>query len=252
MNIEPIPAFDDNYFWLLSNDHKAIVVDPGDAQVVLDRLSQNGLTLDAVLVTHKHYDHIGGVGKLKAKTGCRVVAPVIDGVAVDMTVNDGDEVSLLGNKFAVLGVPGHTLEHVAYYSEGLKCCFVGDTLFSSGCGRMFEGTPKQFLASLKRLAELPDDTEIYCAHEYTLANLAFAQVVEPNSSEILAKLARMKKTRAENKPTLPTTIGDEKQTNPFLRTDKTQVIEAILAREGKKLLDEPAVFHALRSWKDSF
>lgn len=252
MNIEPIPAFDDNYFWLLSDDHKAIVVDPGDAQVVLDRLSQNALTLDAILVTHKHYDHIGGVSQLKAKTGCRVVAPNIDGLAIDITIQDGDDVSLLGNKFVVLGVPGHTLEHVAYYSEGLKACFVGDTLFSSGCGRMFEGTPKQFLTSLKRLAELPDDTEIYCAHEYTLTNLAFAQAVEPNNSAILAKLARIKKIWSENKPTLPTTIGDEKQTNPFLRTDKTQVIEAALAHEGKKLLDETSVFHALRSWKNSF
>ncbi|MCY4046388.1 MAG: hydroxyacylglutathione hydrolase [Cellvibrionales bacterium] len=252
MTIEPIPAFNDNYFWLINQGQQAIVVDPGEANVVLSRLENQGLTLHAIFVTHKHYDHIGGVEQLKAETGCQVISPPIEGLSMDHVVHDNETISAFGEAFHVIAVPGHTLEHVAYFSESLKACFVGDTLFSSGCGRMFEGTPEQFLTSLKRLVELPDDTKIYCAHEYTLANLDFALTVEPKNSAISLKLAKMKALRTENKPTLPTTIGDEKITNPFLRTKEADIVEAVTAHTGRTLSDEVAVFHALRSWKDNF
>jgi len=255
LTVTPVPAFADNYLWIAHGDvpGRALVVDPGDARAVLEALAGAGLALDAILVTHHHPDHVGGVAELVARTGACVFGPAREQVPVPCTpVSGGSRVELpaLGLGFEVIDVPGHTAGHVAYHGHGALFC--GDTLFSAGCGRLFEGTPEQMLASLDALAALPDETRVYCAHEYTLANLRFAMAVEPGNPDLQAWQQEAASLRARNLPTIPTTIGREKRVNPFLRARSAGVRRAAEARAGVALASPVAVFAEIRQWKDGF
>jgi hydroxyacylglutathione hydrolase len=256
LDVRPIAAFRDNYIWMIrgaGSPRSVAVVDPGDAGPVLQVLAAEGLSLGAILATHHHADHVGGVGELVAATGARVVGPQRERMPVDCErVEDGARVHLpgLGLEFAVLGVPGHTAGHIAYAGHGALFC--GDTLFSAGCGRLFEGTAAQMLASLDSLAELPDETQVYCGHEYTEANLRFALAVEPSNSAIMDYVKRAAALRAQGRPTLPSTLGLEKHVNPFLRTRHENVKSSAERRAGRMLPTPVAVFAELRSWKDTF
>ncbi|MCU0765944.1 MAG: hydroxyacylglutathione hydrolase [Gammaproteobacteria bacterium] len=252
--IEPIRAFDDNYIWLLRQPGATAcaVVDPGDEDPVLERLAADRLFLAAILVTHKHGDHVGGVAALKGRFPDAVVyGPAGEPIPRrDVAVRDGDlvDVAALGARFAVLGVPGHTEDHVAYLTDGALFC--GDTLFAAGCGRVFSGTFEQLHASLQRLAILPEETAVYCAHEYTEANLGFAEWVEPSSAAIQARLAEVRALRERDAPTVPSRIGIERATNPFLRVAEPAVVAAAERWAGHRLGDGARVFRALRTWKD--
>jgi hydroxyacylglutathione hydrolase len=256
MNLIPLPAFQDNYLWLLHNGRSALVVDPGDAQPVLQHLQRDGLQLEAILVTHHHPDHIGGVDALRDATGAKVWGPARERIPEPLTrLAEGDFVTVLGLRFEVLDVPGHTAGHIAYYCpgvDGAPLLFCGDTLFSGGCGRLFEGTPAQMLASLDKLAALPGNTQVCCTHEYTLSNLKFARAVEPGNGELINYLQRCQELRQRDLPTLPTSIEREKQINPFLRTRLPGVTKAAREFNGAAPDDEVAVFAAIRQWKNEF
>jgi hydroxyacylglutathione hydrolase len=253
MQIFPIPAFEDNYIWTLVDGQRCVVVDPGDAAPVLRELQARRLTLDAIVITHWHPDHIGGIAELKRQFDVPVLGPAAEAgriAALTRRLKDEDAVEILGRRFQVIGVPGHTLGHIAYYAPGTLLC--GDTLFSAGCGRLFEGTPAQMHHSLSRLAALPGETLVYCTHEYTLANLAFARTVEPDNAAIANQLMRVRAMRGNQEPSLPTTLALEKEINPFLRTGLPAVAQAARQWSGGSLPDGVAVFTALRSWKDQF
>lgn len=251
--IEPIPAFNDNYIWWLSNGRSAAVVDPGDAAPVARRLSDTRLQLTAILVTHHHGDHVGGVEALVHATGAHVFGPAAEPIpCVRTRLAGGDRFELLGHRFEVLDVPGHTSGHIAYYAPSLAAVFCGDTLFAGGCGRLFEGTPAQMSESLARLAALPAATRVYCAHEYTLANLRFALAVEPANEDLKARQRACEALRAAGTPTVPSTIADERATNPFLRCE----VAAVRARAERETpgagASNVATFAALREWKNRF
>lgn len=255
MKLIPIPAFNDNYIWMLHDERRALVVDPGDAQPVLAVLARHGLTLESILVTHHHSDHTGGVDALRQGTGAQVYGPAAERMPEPLQrLGDGDIITALGLRFEVLLVPGHTAGHIAYWGQPPDAdplLFCGDTLFSAGCGRLFEGTPGQMLASLTRLAALPDATRVCCAHEYTLGSLRFALAVEPDNTDLLAYQAHARTLRQQLLPTLPSTIGLEKAVNPFLRTHLPKVAHAVQQIDPNA--DDPvAVFAALRTWKDKF
>jgi hydroxyacylglutathione hydrolase len=256
MKLLPLPAFQDNYLWLLQDGARALVVDSGDAQPVQEGLRQAAARLDAILVTHHHGDHTGGVRALQEATGAVVYGPAREAIPGPfVAVRDGDTVQALGLDWTVIEVPGHTAGHVAYYCpdvDGTPLLFCGDTLFSGGCGRLFEGTPAQMLASLDRLAALPPATRVCCAHEYTLANLRFARAVEPTNEKLIHYLSHCENLRARHEPTLPSTIGTERQINPFLRTREPEVVRAAQAFNAADADDEAAVFAAIRQWKNEF
>lgn len=250
LEITFIPAFKDNYIWLLHNDGHAAVVDPGDASAVIWRLKAEGFDLQAILVTHHHPDHQGGVQGLLAEYDVPVYGPEIESITgCNRPLSGGEGIEVLGQRFDVLSVPGHTRGHLAYLTPGAVFC--GDTLFGGGCGRIFEGTPADMLASLKQLAALPDETLVYCAHEYTEANLRFAMEVEPKNSVIANRAAVSAFQRLRGKPTIPSTIGEEKRTNPFLRCDDPSVIATALKR-GVTNDDLLSVFTAIREWKNTY
>lgn len=255
MKLIPIPAFDDNYIWMLHDGRRALVVDPGDADPVLAALQQGGLALEAILVTHHHGDHTGGVETLRRGTGAQVYGPALERMPEPLQrLGDGDVIWPLGLRFQVQLVPGHTAGHIAYVGQlpgQDPVLFCGDTLFSAGCGRLFEGTPAQMLASLTRLAALPEATRVCCAHEYTLSSLRFARTVEPDNAELRAYQTRAKALRDQHLPTLPSTIGLEKAVNPFLRTHLPAVALAVQQR-ATDAHDPVSVFAALRTWKDQF
>jgi len=255
MKLIPLPAFTDNYIWLLHDARHALVVDPGDAQPVLEALQQLGLQLEAILVTHHHPDHIGGVDALRKATGAHVFGPARETMPEPLTrLNGGDPLQSLGLTFHVIDVPGHTAGHIAYYCanvDGAPLLFCGDTLFSGGCGRLFEGSPAQMLASLDKLAALPESTRVCCTHEYTLSNLKFAAVVDPTNQALAGYTVTAQALRSRLQPTLPSTILLELQINPFLRTRQAAVIQAAQAFDASAS-DEVSIFAALRRWKNEF
>lgn len=258
IQIHALHAFSDNYIWLLQDlsSQRCAVVDPGDAAPVLDWLEQHPQwRLTDILITHHHQDHVGGVAALKRATDARVSGPAEENIpARDVALKDDDSISVLGLEFRVVAVPGHTLGHIAFFHDDAErpLLFCGDTLFAAGCGRLFEGTAQQMHASLGQLAALPDATLIYCAHEYTLSNLRFAQAVEPDNQDIAARLAQVGQWRAENRISLPSNLALERRTNPFLRTHETSVKEKLDERMGRAHVSQNDVFTSLRAWKDKF
>lgn len=245
-----IPAFKDNYIWLLVRDGRAAVVDPGDPAPVIERLEALGLVLESILITHHHADHQGGIAALVERWQADVFGPEIESITgCNHPLTGGESIQVLGQEIKVLAVPGHTLGHLAYYVPGVLFC--GDTLFGAGCGRLFEGTPAQMHNSLAQIAALPDDTLIYCAHEYTEANLRFAQELEPLNQDIQDRVKRVAESRAEGKSSVPSSLREEKASNPFLRTHVAAVIEAV--RENLTVnCDSVAVFSAVRQWRNNF
>lgn len=257
MNLLPLPAFSDNYIWLLHNARQAIVVDPGEAAPVLQALGQLGLELHTILVTHHHADHVGGVAELRQATGAKVYGPAREKIPQPaQALRHGQQIEVQGLRLSVLDVPGHTDGHIAYHGvpeDGAPLLFCGDTLFSGGCGRLFEGTPAQMLASLDSLAALPGETRVCCGHEYTLANLRFACAVEPHNRALLHHTSLCERLRAQGQPTLPSTLAVECEINPFLRTRIPAVARA--AQDFAPSIDPTdavAVFAALREWKNEF
>ena len=251
VSVVPVAAFQDNYVWTLRNARHAAVVDPGEARPVLDYLRREKLDLAAILATHHHPDHVGGIAELRAGFDVPVYGPKNEPIAtLTRPVAEGDEVRIpeLGVTLSVLDIPGHTRAHIAYYGAGALFC--GDTLFACGCGRVFEGTPEQMVRSLDKLAALPDDTKVYCGHEYTLANIGFAKTVEPGNAALAQREERDRRLRAQGKPTLPSRLGDEKATNPFLRVRERAVIESANKYLGTRVADPVRVFAAIREWKN--
>jgi len=282
MHLIPIPAFDDNYLWLLHDGKRALVVDPGDAGPVQRALDEHALQLESILVTHHHADHTGGVDVLRDATGAQVWGPATERIPQPCTpLKGGDTAHALGLAFQVIDVPGHTAGHIAYYlaptlsasrdalppegahpawggpapdgtaMDGRPLLFCGDTLFSGGCGRLFEGTPAQMLESLDKLAALPGNTVVCCTHEYTLSNLRFAMAVEPGNAALAAYQAKCTSLRAQNLPTLPTSIAQELLINPFLRTRQATIMQAARHFDASAR-DDTTVFAAIRQWKNQF
>jgi hydroxyacylglutathione hydrolase len=256
MNLIPLPAFQDNYLWLLHDGQRALVVDPGDAEPVKEFLAGHGLQLEAILVTHHHPDHIGGLDALRDATGAKVYGPARERIPQPLQpLSEGDRIEVLGLSFEVLDVPGHTAGHIAYFCpevDGAPLLFCGDTLFSGGCGRLFEGTPAQMLVSLNKLAALPGPTRVCCTHEYTLSNLKFATTVEPGNLQLEHYRQQCELRRSRGEPTLPSTIAVERGINPFLRTGVPAVARAAHDHDGADEADAVAVFATLRQWKNEF
>ena len=253
VTIAPIRAFKDNYIWCLRRGRSAVVVDPGDAIPVLDYLDAEGLQLEAILATHHHADHVGGNVGLLAKYNVPVFGPKrenIPGISRELEQDDEFHVPGLGMHMRVLDIPGHTAGHIAYFGEGVV--FSGDTLFSCGCGRLFEGTPAQMHASLSKLAALPGETLVFCGHEYTLSNLRFARAADPANPAIGARELAVHAALDRGLPSLPSSLNDELAANPFLRSGEPALIESASRFAGRTLTDRVQVFAALRQWKDTF
>ncbi|WP_105903496.1 hydroxyacylglutathione hydrolase [Vibrio gangliei] len=251
LTVKSIPAFNDNYIWLIQNNTTSCaIVDPGEAAPVLTRLEQDNLQLELIIITHHHPDHVGGVAELlRHCPKAKVIGPSNDPVLMlTQSVQGGDRIDIFGETFLVMDVPGHTHGHIAYVGDGKLFC--GDVLFSAGCGRVFEGTYEEMFQSLQKLASLPQETEVYCAHEYTSSNVSFALAVEPDNQLLHEYRDEVNRLRAQEKPTLPTTIRQEKWINPFLRCQEPSVMKAVSARTDE--LNELSVFAALREWKNEF
>jgi len=258
-----IPAFSDNYIWLVAAsrenhpdtsalDKAVIIVDPGIAEPVLKTLKQNSLQPCAILITHHHYDHIDGIKALCQHYPLPVYGPANSTIpGINHPVHDNDQITLKnGMQFDVLATPGHTLDHLCYYYPGML--FSGDTLFAAGCGRLLEGTSGQMFQSLKRLASLPDDTRIFCTHEYTLTNLEFAHHVEPENNAITERLQQVRQLRASKQITLPSTLAIERSCNPFLRCSESTVMAAASKFARREVSDAADTFKIIRFWKDSW
>lgn len=256
--ITRIPAFSDNYLWLLDNGQSAIVVDPGDAQAIINHIEARKLSLDYILTTHHHPDHTGGVTELAKRYNAEVIGPNSQYIPqVTRHVDGGQTIELLGLTLNIITVPGHTLDHIAYFIDqatplAYPVLFCGDTLFAGGCGRVFEGSFAQMRSSLAKLKALPSDTRIYCAHEYTQSNLAFALAVEPGNTSLRERVKKVASQRASNEATVPSTLATELATNPFLRYDADEVIATAMARTNRSTLNSDEVFGAIREWKDNF
>lgn len=258
LRVVPIPALRDNYIWVIHNGQHAVVVDPGEAAPVIDYLHHNALSLDAILITHHHADHVGGIDHLLAQTKkVPVYGPTnknITQLTVHLKDNTSFEIGALQAKFAVFTTPGHTHDHIAYYlsHQNQEWVFCGDTLLATGCGRLFEGTPAQMLVSLKKLAALPHTAHICCAHEYTVDNIRFALAVEPENQALKAWLAKAQALRLNGQATLPTTLAHELSTNPFLRCTQPSVIASAKQYAKRALLNETEILATLRDWKNNF
>jgi hydroxyacylglutathione hydrolase len=258
VSVLTVPAFSDNYLWLIHDGRYAVAVDPGDAGPIMAALDAHKLSLTAILLTHHHPDHVGGVEALLKHVGdpqFPVFGPRREDIAgVSAKLGEGDMVELAepALRFEVLDVPGHTSGHIAYVEHSRGWLFCGDTLFGAGCGRLFEGTPEQMTASLAKLAALPPQTLVYCAHEYTIGNVRFALTAEPGNHATKERLAAEEGKRAQNLPTVPSNIGLERQTNPFLRCTEPEILRGLRAA-GRIADDDPvAAFAALREWKNGF
>ena len=262
LQVWPIPAFDDNYIWCIHDGCAALVVDPGDAEPVLQYLEQNKLSLSAILITHHHADHTGGIMSLLEVLGSDipVYGPVGDGIpGRTLVAMQDDKIEITSPRISlkVFEVPGHTLTHIAYFANMQAnvvepMLFCGDTLFASGCGRLFEGTPTQMTESLGKFASLPKNTLVYCTHEYTLSNIRFALAVEPNNLNLISWSDRAQALRNQKLPTLPTTIGQELQVNPFMRCDQPEVIAMAKEVSDQELPTPAHVLAVIRAWKDRF
>jgi len=255
----PVPAFEDNYIWVVSDGHHAVVVDPGEAAPVRAYLAKRGWRLSAILLTHHHQDHVGGVADLLNGQDVPVYGPAGEAIErVTQRLENGDRVTIAGPalELSVLDVPGHTSGHIAYFQAadpgGTPHVFCGDTLFACGCGRLFEGTPQQMLASLDSLAALPGETQVHCAHEYTLSNIRFALACEPGNADLQAWRDQAADLRARNLPTLPTTIAHERAVNPFLRAGNPAVQAALQEQLQEKVSDRLGAFTLMREWKNRF
>ncbi|MBV0932179.1 hydroxyacylglutathione hydrolase [Marinobacterium weihaiense] len=256
-DVTPIPAFNDNYIWALTSARapgETVVVDPGDAVPVLNWLQQQGLKLSAILITHHHHDHTGGADQLRKHGSAPVYGPVdspFEGITNPL--RDGDTLSILGHTLNIKAVPAHTRDHISYLQpEDTPQLFCGDTLFLAGCGRLFEGTARQMLDAMNYFSSLDDSTEVYCTHEYSLANLAFAASVEPGNADIRRVHEHCHRLRQQGHPTLPSSIQQERHINPFMRTAETAVAQAAEHFNGNPLESEVAVLAALREWKNRF
>jgi len=256
LDVRPIEAYSDNYIWLLFDPQtrQAFVVDPGDAQPVIATLEELELNLEGVLITHHHFDHVGGLEALKEKFSPQVYGPKNPAISgIDHTLVAGDAITVLGLEFSVLEVPGHTLDHIAYFHPAeTPLLFCGDTLFAGGCGRVFEGTPAMMHESLQALAALPGATRVYCAHEYTMANLGFARAVEPDNEALRQRIAAAEATRGRNEPTVPSDLALELATNPFLRCAEPGLQDSLAAQGKLEGRESSQVFAAVRAWKDNF
>lgn len=251
--VVPLRAFSDNYIWTLRDASRAAVVDPGDARPVLDYLRAEKLDLVAILNTHHHADHVGGNEELLRHSRVPVYGPHDERIReVTQRLRDGERMILphFGLEFAVLEIPGHTRTHIAFHGAGMLFC--GDTLFAVGCGRLFEGTPQQMHDSLSRLMQLPDNTRVYCGHEYTLSNIRFARAADPDNAALREREAQAKTLRDQDLPTLPSNIGQERATNPFVRCREPSVVAAASKYAGKPLNDPVSVLAAIREWKNRF
>lgn len=262
VNITPINAFTDNYIWAITNKNVATLVDPGDANVCIEFLEQNKLILGAILITHHHSDHTGGINKLvdycqQKQWPLTVYGPANENIPhCDVKLIENDTVVLdeFGINFRIIDLPGHTAGHIAYYAKSLSTPILlcGDTLFSGGCGRLFEGSPEQMLNSLTKLADLPENTQVYCTHEYTQANLVFALTVEPNNQDLVDYNNKVSKLRAKGHATIPSTIELEKKINPFLRCHTRDIQASAQQFETDSHATPLDTFTTIRRWKDQF
>ena len=252
MRVHPIKAYNDNYIWLIqpTTEPSVIVVDPGDDKPVRQWLSDNNATIDSYLITHHHWDHTDGLAPLLNDYPAPVFGPENSNIAaISESLSEGDKFSRLSLSFEVFETPGHTLDHISFYCNGYLFC--GDTLFSGGCGRMFEGNPEMYVESLKKLRLLPGDTRVFCAHEYTQANLTFAVLVEPDNALLNSYLEKIKLMRQQNEITLPSSLQLELAMNPFLRFDQPTVISAAEQHAKQALTSDADVFACIRQWKDN-
>ena len=253
INIEPIKAFNDNYIWLATTNEGSIVIDPGEAHKTIKYLKENDLNLDAILITHHHFDHTGGIEDMLKFRNVDVYGPVNNIPSINKQLRDGDLFSVIGVDFKIIEIPGHTLDHIAFFSEnnGNPVLFCGDTLFSSGCGRVFEGTFEQMHKSILKLKSLPANTKIYSGHEYTQSNLKFALEVEPLNQKLISRYNDVQDLLNKGIPTLPTTLELELEVNPFLRCQAREVQNSVV-KQFNTSNHEDEIFKALRQWKDNF
>lgn len=256
LSIHPIHAFRDNYIWIIHNQNHAAVVDPGIASPVIEYLQSKKLQLSAILITHHHNDHTGGNAELLQSFDIPIYGPLNESIAtVSHPLCEGDQINLeeMSLNLMVLDTPGHTRGHIAYYgSNPFNMVFCGDTLFACGCGRVFEGTAEQMYRSLQKLSQLPSDTLIFCTHEYTLGNIQFAKVVDPENAKLIAFEIAAEELRNRNIPTIPTTLTLERKINPFIRCEQLEIINSAKNYSGGLLSDPIKVFTALREWKNNF
>jgi hydroxyacylglutathione hydrolase len=253
INIEPIKAFNDNYIWLATTNEGSIVIDPGEAHKTIKYLKENDLNLEAILITHHHFDHTGGIEDMLKFRNVDVYGPVNNIPSINKQLRDGDLFSVIGIDFKIIEIPGHTLDHIAFFSEnnGNPVLFCGDTLFSSGCGRVFEGTYEQMHESILKLKSLPSNTKIYSGHEYTQSNLKFAMEVEPLNQKLISRYNDVQDLLNKGIPTLPTTLELELEVNPFLRCQAREVQNSVV-KQFNTSNHENEIFKALRQWKDNF
>ena len=250
--VEPIKAYTDNYIWLVSTNEGSIVVDPGESKEILNLIDSNKIDLKGVLITHHHYDHTNGLLDLTNKMNLEVYGPKkIEGI--NNIVKESDKFSLIGINFEVIEIPGHTLDHLAFFSSNNKdpILFCGDTLFAGGCGRVFEGTFEQMFKSLKKISNYPKETKIFCGHEYTLSNLKFALEVDEDNKELADEYINVKNLISSDIPSLPTSLNKELKMNPFLRCNEINIKNKVTDKFDI-IDDELEIFTALRKWKDNF
>ena len=253
LSVEPIKAFTDNYIWLVSTNEGSIVIDPGESKNIQKLIDNNTIDLKGILITHHHYDHTNGLSELVKINELEVYGPVNNIDGINHRLNDKDKISIIGIDFDVISIPGHTLDHIGFYSANANnpILFCGDTLFAGGCGKIFEGTYEQMFHALKKITKLPKNTNIYCGHEYTLSNLKFALEADDTNKELIEEFKKVENKINSNIPSLPTTLDKELKVNPFLRCDNINIQNKIIEK-FKVSNNELEVFTALRKWKDNF